>query len=661
MYHEKLTYETLPIPKGDASFVARNIDPCSKEDKIRKRGKGAFFNQEVMKRTAGSVLFIVEGEFDALSIEECGYPAVAIGSTSNVRSFVNLVKQIKLETTLAICMDNDASGESATAEFVELLQQNKIRYTLPNVNGDYNDPNEHLVKNRESFDLALQAALTLEPEPFRDDIKGSEHAQSALNEIIDANVDVDLLDYKLDDLGNFERVNAVCGENIRYLSELKQWFCWNGIVWDEDKTGEVFRKTASVVRALQNQALENLKACKGDDEREARAKTILHHANKTATYAKIVATEQITGKHKFIVPDQLDSHEMLLTCANGTIDLKSGAFHEPRREDFITKFSHVPYNKDIKAPVFDAFLKRIFDNDDELIDYVQRAFGYSLTGNNKKNCFFICHGDGANGKSTLFNVVAHVVKDYCEYIPMDILMEAKKKGGSASPELARARGMRIVFATESEDMATLNEAVIKNISGTDPINVRLLYSSGITYKPNYKIWIATNHRPIIKGTDHAIWRRVKLIPFAVQIPEDEQDPELGDKLRAESEGILAWLIEGAAKFFERGLEEAKAVTMATKEYRADMDVLSGFIEDCTVKASSSESIGANILYKVFGAYATQNAMEPMTETKFGLRMKARKDITKAKTNMGMRYEGIILSEYGDKLLPKPDVPGWISD
>lgn len=222
------------------------------------------------------------------------------------------------------------------------------------------------------------------------------------------------------------------------------------------------------------------------------------------------------------------------------------------------------------------------NNNKDLIDYIHHAMGYTVTGETNQQCFFIAYGTGSNGKSTLFETIAYILKDYTQSIPASILMARKNDNQTSptSPELARAKGQRFVTASESQDLSVLNENQIKSLTGSETIAVRPLYAQGFNYIPTYKIWLGTNHKPIIKGTDNGMWRRVRFIPFTVTIPDNEQDKLLLDKLKAEAEGIFSWLIQGAIKYYKNGLPKNKTVDEATKEYRAEMDVLGDFIDDC---------------------------------------------------------------------------------
>ena len=235
-----------------------------------------------------------------------------------------------------------------------------------------------------------------------------------------------------------------------------------------------------------------------------------------------------------VSPHRLDAHPDLLSVTNGTLDLSSGKLLPHRRADLITCASPVAYDHTAESPVFLAFLDSIFQRDAELIAFVQRWCGYSLTGHTNEQAFAILHGSGANGKSTLLEVMRHLLGGASANTSADTLM-VSRNGRGPDNDLARLRGARLVTASESGEARQLDEERVKRITGGDTVTARFLYREPFEFVPSFKLWLATNARPKITGTDIAIWRRVNLIPFNVTIPKEEQDKELGAKLRAESE------------------------------------------------------------------------------------------------------------------------------
>jgi putative DNA primase/helicase len=282
---------------------------------------------------------------------------------------------------------------------------------------------------------------------------------------------------------------------------------------------------------------------------------------------------------------------MLFNCANGTIDLTTGELIRPRREDLITQCSPVRFDPEAESYEWDRFLDRIFDGRQPLIDYVQRLAGYTVTGLTTEQILPIFYGVGANGKTTLLTVFLEVMgNDYAQKANRDLLMVKQRKEHPA--ELAALFGKRLIVATESDDGSRLAEGLVKDLTGSEKITARGMYENFWQFGPMHKLFLATNHKPEVRGTDHAMWRRLRLIPFDVVIPDAEQDKKLPDKLRAESSGILAWMVQGCLDWQRQGLGTPDEVMKATATYRTEQDVLATFIADeclvspaCKVKAT----------------------------------------------------------------------------
>ena len=254
----------------------------------------------------------------------------------------------------------------------------------------------------------------------------------------------------------------------------------------------------------------------------------------------------------------------------------------------------------------------------DIIKFLQTAAGWSLSGDISEQIMFILYGTGANGKSTFLNVIMHLMGDYATSTFTETFL--KKSGDNNTNDVARLRGTRFVATTEVEQGRRLSEPLIKKITGNDMMTARFLYGEFFNFSPTFKIFMATNHKPVIKGTDHGIWRRIKLIPFLVRITEDKQDKHLEYKLREEASGILNWLLEGAAVWNRERLKTPNEVAYATDEYRGEMDVIGNFInERCCQKEGIRTSI--KILYKAYSDWCDENNENPVSERFFTLRLK----------------------------------------
>jgi putative DNA primase/helicase len=261
---------------------------------------------------------------------------------------------------------------------------------------------------------------------------------------------------------------------------------------------------------------------------------------------------------------------------NGTLDLRTAQLRAHDPADYLTRVIRVPYDPDAACSQWAAFLATIFDGQQDVIDFMQATLGYALTGTVGEQALFVLHGSGANGKSTLLRAVFDLLDGYAQVIRAESLMV--RKGDAIPNDIAALAGARFVIASEAEEGQRFAEALVKALTGQDVVTARFLHCEFFTFVPQFKLFIAVNHRPIIRGTENAIWRRIRLVPFPVTIPADRQDQALGDKLRAERPGLLAWLVAGCLRWQRAGrLVAPDAVRSATEGYREAMDHLGEFL------------------------------------------------------------------------------------
>ena len=415
----------------------------------------------------------------------------------------------------------------------------------------------------------------------------------------------------LTDLGNAGRFVRMHRGNVRFCYPWGRWFVWMGTHWAVDDTGEIYRRAKETVRAIYREADQ----CEDESRRVALAK----HAGRCEAEGKLKAMLAMAESEPGIpvLPDDLDRDPWLLNVQNGTLDLKTGQLGPHRREDFITKCIPVSYHPDAECPTWLAFLHRIFEGNGPLIEFVRRAIGYCLTGDTSEQCLFLCYGRGENGKTTKLQTILGLMADYARKTPTETLMV--RRGEAIPNDVARLRGARFVAAVEAEEGRRLAESLVKELTGGDTIAARFMRAEWFEFLPQFKLWLATNHKPRIVGTDRAIWRRIRLIPFNVTIPKVEQDRHLAEKLREEWPGILAWAVEGCLAWQRHGLEEPEEVTRATEEYRAEQDVIGAFLEECCYEDSTASALARDL----FGAYRTwaeQNGEKLTTQKDFGGRL-----------------------------------------
>jgi putative DNA primase/helicase len=422
--------------------------------------------------------------------------------------------------------------------------------------------------------------------------------------------------FNLTDLGNAQRLVARHGPDLRFCYPWGKWLVWDGARWIKDESGEVDRRAKDTVRSIYAEAA----ACEKKELREALADHARRSESDSKRQAMINSARSEPGVA--LLPADLDRDPWLLNVVNGCIDLRTGELREHRRGDLITKMAPVKYDREAQCPAWWGFLEKIMNGNGPTMEFLQKAVGYALTGDTREHCLFFLYGLGANGKSTCLEVIQALLGDYATQTTSETFL-LKRHSSPISNDVADLRGARFVAAVEIESGRRMAEVLIKQMTGGDKLKARFLYSEHFEFKPEFKIFLAANHKPVIRGTDHAIWRRIRLIPFTVQIPEKEQDKELPGKLKAELPGILNWAIEGCLSWQFEGLTPPQAVQDATQNYRQEMDILAEFLSERCIIAPGA-SVPAADLYKAYTAWAEENGeKKPLSQRDFGLNLTER--------------------------------------
>lgn len=443
-----------------------------------------------------------------------------------------------------------------------------------------------------------------------------------------------------DDQGRGLRMRDQFATVLKFNAVDKKWFFFNGSYWQEDIGNQKVELAAERVANSIKIEKPELKFSTKTDNDKAMNEWYRFQKDSRSHMAKMHMVDEFK-KYVIVKHGEFDKEDMLLNTESGYVDLSNGELHD---HDIDKKFSHqtlAEYSDNVDAPLWDKFLNQIFNSDEELIHYVQKAIGYSFTGSVDEQCLFILNGRGRNGKSVFSNVVSDVAGNYAKQMNVQTIVAKKNQSGSANSDIARLEGARIVTSSELNEGDRFDESLVKQLTGGDKILARFLYGSEFEYKPKFKIWMATNHLPIIRGTDDGIWRRIKIIPFNIQIPKEKVDKKLEYKLKAEYTGILNWIVQGAIMWQQEGLEDPEAVRQVIENYRGEMDPLDAFLEECCT-TGQNYSIKARDMYNAYHEWAKESEEYKMSMTKFGREMG--KKLLKVRKKDGTYYVGLKLKE-----------------
>lgn len=448
--------------------------------------------------------------------------------------------------------------------------------------------------------------------------------------------------YDMTDTGNAHRLQDKFGGIIRYSYNRKKWYVWDGKVWMLDESGDI-KKYADII-------CDDIKREGFFEKDEKTQLDLLKWANKTANSrgkeAMIKECQHLDGIP--VSQEELDAYSGYLNCRNGIVNLRNGELLPHDSAFMMSKICATGYDTSGKEPkLWLKFLKDVTNGNDELIEYIQRCLGYSLTGSNAEQCAYFLYGMGNNGKSTFLDTIADLMGGYSANTQPDTIM-LKKWGNDASSDIARLKGARFVTCEEPTEGVRLNEGLLKQLTGGSKVTCRFLYGDEFEYTPEFKIWVATNHKPVIRGTDVGIWRRIKLIPFEVNIPKKKVDKELKSKLRAEFPQILRWIVNGSIKWHESGVTEPQCVADAVKDYKQEMDLLANFIEECVeIDYDCKDKVPAPDLFRAYIRWAKDNNEYEMSSKKFFMEM-TKKLPEKGRDSRGIFYRSIKLIKYNEK-------------
>lgn len=441
--------------------------------------------------------------------------------------------------------------------------------------------------------------------------------------------------YSFDDMGNAQRLVDLFGDQLRYCYTEKKWYYYDSRKWCIDNVGIVEKIADKSILAMKAEAKIYLQADEQSGGDMAKAFEKHMKASRSNKAKKSMISE--TMHHLPILPSQFDRYKMALNTPGGVINLKDGSVHTHDSTHYFTKITAVDYSNNADCPRWKQFLNEIFSGDKDLIRYIQKAVGYTLTGSTAEQCAFFLYGTGRNGKSTFIDTIRDVFGDYAANIQPETIMVRNSQSSAINSDIARLKGARLVTSVEPNEGVRINEGLLKQLTGDDVVTARKLYAEEFEFKPEFKLWMATNHKPIIRGTDTGIWRRIHMIPFNVQIPEDKVDKNLTHKLKAEMTAIFKWCIDGCLLYQAEGLKMPAAICQSVREYRREMDVVSAFIED---RCQCEGCVQSSALYAAYAKWAENNNEYKMSHTKFSAEVS--KKFEKISTRQGKFFNGLSL-------------------
>ena len=453
--------------------------------------------------------------------------------------------------------------------------------------------------------------------------------------------------YTYADTGNALRFRAGDAGLIHYNHVDGCWIYWDGVRWASDENGEIKRRADKMLADM----AKDLKEMQDDPAYNAYKKHLSRSRSHRGKEGFIAEARHLEGVP--VLPSEMDRAGNAFNVRNCLISLKTGKTAEHDKKYMISKLAPVTYDENAKCPRWDRFIEEITCGDKSLQLYLQRMIGYCMTAYTKEQCMFFLYGNGSNGKSVFVDTIAYMLGEYAASCQPETVM-MRDRNNTARGDLARLKGARMVVTSEPNDGCRLDEGIVKQMTGgtENKLTARFLYGREFEFSPEFKIVMSTNYKPVIKGTDNGIWRRVRLIPFTAEFTKENRDPQLTEKLRRELPGILNWAIAGAVGWCKEGLPPCAIIDEAGQEYRSEMDRVQQFLDDCTTRSESS-STQASTLYKCYKAWCSEQGDRfPVGSTKFFMELKRR--FKSRKTEAYNEYIGIKINDLGMDLYTRAE-------
>lgn len=441
------------------------------------------------------------------------------------------------------------------------------------------------------------------------------------------------------DLGNARRLVKLFGKDIRYCHAWGQWLVWNGTRWQPDTTGEIQRLAKDTALSIYGEVARG----KDKDERGRVASWANKSESKQAIKDMIDLAQSEPGIP--VTPAELDANHYQLNCLNGTIDLRTGKLHRHRRRDLITKLAPVRFDRQASNITWQRVLNDATGGSSELEELIERAFGYSTTGDTSEEVLFLIHGPAATSKSTIIEAIKATLGDYAMTADFETFIKRRDVGGPRN-DIARLAGSRLVVSIEVDEGKQLAEGLVKMITGGDTITARKLYQESFEFKPAFKLVLVTNDAPKVDPDDDAMWRRIHVIPMICQVPKELRDPRVKAHLtnpKLAGPTILQWLFKGCLAWQREGLKIPVVVQQATDDYRASQDSFADFVSECCVLDADAWT-SSDDLRKAYDSWSSDGwrASESLSDKAFALKLQRFGLVSKKGTSGVRGWSGVHL-------------------
>jgi P4 family phage/plasmid primase-like protien len=591
----------------------------------------------------GSPLILCEGWATGCSVHQAtGHPTAICFSGRNLATVAESLRLRYPNSRLVVAGDLDSTGAGAKFADAALAVASNSTAVYPSFadgrdHGDFNDL--HQDDGIDAVNRRISAAIGAMALPFTD-VVGPIRDSFSPPTLSKTDVrDGTATTRPLSELGNAYRMLDLVGDRLRYVYDVKKWLKWDGTAWTWDSDGASVRALAANLPAI---ILEEAREYLADAEHFAKwSRQSQKEKTIKASVSLLQDFEQIRLPSSHIDADIL---KVGFDDARQMIDLDTGEVRPTTPADLITKSLNV---SSIANPTGDMrwmqFLSQVFENDDELIDWLQRFCGYLLTGSTQEQFFLFCYGHGANGKSVFIETLKYIMGDYGRAIAPETLCATRRQAGAATPDLVPLIGARLAMSSETEDNANMAESLVKGLVSGDTMSVRANYGSQIQFTPMFKLIMAGNHQPRINGVDSGIWRRVRLVPFNKTFAPEQRDPQLLSTLKMEAPAILGWMLQGCLAWKKRGLSDTpRAIREATDVYRQDQDITGKWLSDCTVKQMSGETL-STALYANYKSWAMDNGFQAASSHTLSRRLRER-GFEPRKSNGKTWWPGLVLTD-----------------